>query len=64
MLCFIERIQMGKSFQRNQQYRPKKQGRVFTKDQSWKKHKKAPPINPEIIDPADLEIKLPEQDNS
>lgn len=30
---------MGKSFKRNQQFRPKKQGKIFTKDQPWKKHK-------------------------
>jgi hypothetical protein len=31
---------MSKTFRRNSQFRPKKQGRIFTKDQSWKKHKK------------------------
>lgn len=30
---------MGKTYRRDQQYRPRKQGRVFTKDQNWKKHK-------------------------
>jgi hypothetical protein len=31
---------MSKTFRRNSQFRPKKQGRIFTKDQSWKKRKK------------------------
>ena len=35
---------MGKTFKRNEQFRPKKQGQVFTKDQSWKKNKKKSPI--------------------
>lgn len=31
---------MGKTYKRNQQYRPKKQGKVFNKDQNpWKKNK-------------------------
>jgi len=30
---------MGKTFKRNSQFRAKKQGRVFVKDQSWKKSK-------------------------
>ena len=38
---------MGKTFKRNEQFRPKKQGQVFTKDQSWKKNKKKPSV---IID--------------
>jgi len=31
---------MSKTYKRNSEFRPKKQGRIFTKDQSWKKHKK------------------------
>lgn len=31
---------MGKTYKRNQQYKPKKNGKVFVKDQEpWKKHK-------------------------
>lgn len=31
---------MGKTYKRNQQYRPKKHGKVFTKDRNpWKKDK-------------------------
>lgn len=31
---------MGKTYKRNSQFRPKKHGQVFTKDQTWKKRKK------------------------
>jgi hypothetical protein len=32
---------MGKTFRRDQQFRPRKHGRIFTKeDESWKKNKK------------------------
>ena len=32
---------MGKTYKRNSNYRLKKHGKIFTKDQpSWKKHKK------------------------
>ena len=36
---------MGKTFRRDQQYRPKKGGRVFNKDkdQNWKKKKSSSP---------------------
>ncbi len=39
---------MGKTFRRNSQFRPKKAGRVFVKDQSHKKHKHVNP-NPEVL---------------
>lgn len=31
---------MGKTFKRNESFRPKKNGKVFTKDQDWKRGKK------------------------
>lgn len=47
---------MGKTFKRNSQFRPKKQGKTFVKDNSWKKNKfpknNIQPEN-ESIDPND-----------
>ena len=55
MLCFGERKDMGKTYKRNQQFRPKKHGKTFTKDQPWKNKKdnKNPPIDipPDVIMP-------------
>lgn len=47
---------MGKSYKKNSQHYPKSRGKVFVKDQSWKKQKhNRPDINPvPIIDPADI----------
>lgn len=41
---------MGKTYRRDQQFRPKKNGRVFDKDQSWKKfkHREKPSIQPKV----------------
>ena len=41
---------MGKTFRRDNQFRPKKQGKTFTKDQNWKKNKHRPLPNPELED--------------
>ena len=39
---------MGKTYRRDSQYKPKKHGRIFTKDPSWKKGKKFKPN--EVVD--------------
>jgi hypothetical protein len=39
---------MGKTFRRDNQFRPKKQGKTFTKDKNWKKNKHKPLPNKEL----------------
>lgn len=53
---------MGKTYRRDSNFFPKKQGRVFTKDdKSWKKHKKSkedrPPDAPSDITQENFEDK-------
>ena len=38
---------MGKTYRRDQQYRPKKHGQVFVKDKNWKQNKNKE-VKPEI----------------
>jgi len=42
---------MSKTYKRNSQFRPKKQGRTFVKDQPWKKNRKQKPTVRPIPDP-------------
>jgi hypothetical protein len=51
---------MGKTFRRDKPFRPKKQGRVFTKDRPWKKSKRLDNRPPSVDLPPD--IILPEKD--
>jgi len=39
---------MSKTYRRDKQFRPKKRGQVFTKEQPWKKDKQKPNNNPYI----------------
>ena len=53
---------MGKTFKRNSQFRPKKNGRVFSKDdKAWKKPKHKPLDNDENLPPIE-DYRLPDTD--
>lgn len=47
---------MGKTYRRDNQFRPKKHGQVFTKDKPWKKNKKQPVDPFECISPNPLYV--------
>jgi hypothetical protein len=50
---------MGKTFRRDSRFRPKKHGRIFTKDEVWKKNKSPKQSeNP----PPEIEIKISDYD--
>ena len=52
---------MGKTYRRNGQYRPKKKGKVFVKDDSWKKNKHKKTLFPDnnSVDESSIPLVLP-----
>ena len=49
---------MSKTYRKDQPFRPKKNGRVFTKEESWKKKKQDKYHAPKSDNPPDLESEL------
>lgn len=51
---------MGKTFRRDQAFRPKKQGCIFTKDQNWKKQKHSKTWDKSFLEEPVSEEPIPE----